>query len=267
MARAPLHPLLAEIRRELSREAEPERAKGMQAYMKSAMPFLGVPSPRMRAICKRVFAGHAIVDAATWRNDVLALWRGAKFREERYAAIELTSERRARAFHTMDALPMFEEMIVDGAWWDHVDALATHHLSLILANEPAKMRRTMLAWSRDADMWKRRSSILCQLPFKAKTDRELLYACIEPSIGRSEFFLRKAIGWALRQYAKTDPDEVVRYVETNRARLSGLSVREALKNVPGSSTSAATSSPGPAAPRRSGAADRPTPRRARRAPS
>jgi 3-methyladenine DNA glycosylase AlkD len=230
MSRPSVPPLLSKIRRAFAREGDPERAKGMQAYMKSAMPFHGVSAPRMRAICKQVFTEHEIAEASAWRADVLSLWRGARFREERYAAIELTSDRRARPFHTMAALPMFEEMIVDGAWWDLVDTIATHHLSAILANEPKPMRRTMLRWRRDADMWKRRSAILCQLPFKAKTDLALLYACIEPSLASREFFLRKAIGWALRSYAWTDPAEVARWVEANRARLSPLSVREALKN-------------------------------------
>ena len=79
-------------------------------------------------------------------------------------------------------------------------------------------------------MWKRRSAIICQLSAKRETDLDLLYTCIEPSIGRPEFFLRKAIGWALRQYTWTDPDEVARYVAANVDRLSGLSQREALKN-------------------------------------
>jgi 3-methyladenine DNA glycosylase AlkD len=232
----------------------------MQSYMKSEMPFHGVGAPRLRAICKQVLAGHLVDDASVWRRDVLAVWRGARFREERYAAIELARDRRARAFQTMDALPMYEEMIVSGAWWDLVDTIASHLLSAILVNEPKKMRRTMLAWSRDADMWKRRSAILCQLPFKSKTDTELLYACIEPSLGRKELFLRKAIGWALRAYAWTDPAEVVRFVRANEARLSPLSVREALKNV----DAEATSSPARGAPRRSDAADRRTPPRARR---
>lgn len=246
MAGSSVPPLLAKIRRSFAREGDPERGKAMQAYMKSAMPFHGVPAPRMRAICKELFAAHEVKDAATWRSDVLALWHGARFREERYAAIELTSDRRARPFHTMDALSMFEEMIVDGAWWDLVDTLATHHLSAILASDPKPMRRTMLRWSRDADMWKRRSAILCQLPFKEKTDLALLYACIEPSLASREFFLRKAIGWALRSYAWTDPGEVARWVEANRERLSPLSVREALKNVgksAGKTTARTTSSP------------------------
>jgi 3-methyladenine DNA glycosylase AlkD len=93
------------------------------------------------------------------------------------------------------------------------------------------MRRKMLAWSRSGDLWKRRTAIICQLGFKAETDLQLLYACIEPSMGSREFFLQKAIGWALRQYAWTDAAEIKSYVRRNRTRLSALSCREARKNL------------------------------------
>ncbi|THD35235.1 MAG: DNA alkylation repair protein [Sphingomonas sp.] len=218
------------VRRALQVVADPARAPAMQAYMKSEMPYLGVSTVPRRAALKAVFAGIEWPDAAAWQTDVLALWRGATFREERYAAVELAALKSARRFHTIDALPMYEEMIVTGAWWDHVDEIATHRLWTILQNDRAAMRKAMLGWSTDADMWKRRSAIICQVPAKAATDLDLLYTCIEPSIGRSQFFLRKAIGWALRQYAWTDPDEVARYVAANADRLSGLSQREALKN-------------------------------------
>jgi hypothetical protein len=89
----------------------------------------------------------------------------------------------------------------------------------------------MRAWSRDDDMWKRRVSIICQISFKKDTDRELLYANIEPNLADRNFFIRKAIGWALRSYAWTEPEEVARYVAANEARLSGLSRREALRHV------------------------------------
>jgi 3-methyladenine DNA glycosylase AlkD len=223
--------LIATVRAALSDAAIPDKAPGMQRYMKSAMPYLGVPAPALRAVCKSALTAIPIRTATTWRRTALALWRGARFREERYAAIELTGDRRARAFQTMNALPMYEEMIVTGAWWDYVDVLAKHRLGPLLAAYAAPMRDVMLAWSHDEDMWKRRSSILCQLGFKERTDRALLYACIEPSLGSTEFFLRKAIGWALRQYAWTDPREVQRYVKKNEHRLSPLSRREALKNV------------------------------------
>src|SRR5688572_20929768 len=93
------------------------------------------------------------------------------------------------------------------------------------------MKREMRRWSRDDDVWKRRTSILCQVTFKKDTDLELLYDCMRPSLTSREFFLRKAIGWALRQYAWTDPREVRRYVAEHADRLSGLSRREALKNI------------------------------------
>ena len=228
---APETPLAPSVRAALAEVADPARAPGMQAYMKSAMPYLGVSAVPLRQVCKTLFKGLAWADAETWQRDVLALWRGAEFREERYAAFELTGVKAAALFHDLSALPMYEEMIVTGAWWDFVDAIAGQRLWTILENEGEAMKRAMLAWSKDRDMWKRRSAILCQLRAKQLTDLELLYACIEPSLDSKEFFLRKAIGWALRQYAWTDPAEVRRYVARQQDRLSGLSRREALKNV------------------------------------
>ncbi|MBS0479969.1 MAG: DNA alkylation repair protein [Proteobacteria bacterium] len=223
-------PLRHRVRQALEAVAEPERALAMQAYMKSAMPYLGVSSAPRRAALKAVFAGLDWSGSAAWQRDVLTLWHAAEFREERYAAIELAAVRAARGFQHIDALPMYEEIIVTGAWWDYVDEIAGHRLWALLQNDRAATTSAMLAWSTDADLWKRRSSILCQLPAKTATDLDLLYRCIEPSLGSTEFFLRKAIGWALRQYAWTNPDEVARYVAANGDRLSGLSKREALKN-------------------------------------
>jgi len=199
--------------------------------MKSAMPFLGVGAVPLRAACQRAFSRIEIPDFVSWKDTVLAIWREARFREERYGAIQLCADRRARPYQTMEALPMYEEMIVTGAWWDLVDALATHRLGDVLRAEPAAMKRKMLAWSRSRNLWKRRSAILCQNRFKQDTDLKLLYACIAPSLASRDFFLRKAIGWALRQYAWTNPREVQRYVRQHEKQLSGLSRREALKNV------------------------------------
>jgi len=203
----------------------------MQAYMKSAMPYHGVPTPALRRVYKQVFAEVDLPSAEAWQGEVLALWRGAEFREERYAAIGLSGLRRADRFQTLDALPMYEEMIVSGAWWDYVDSLAGHRIGLLLRRFPDPMRATMLAWSQSDDLWKRRTSIICQLGFKRETDLDLLYACIEPSLTSREFFLRKAIGWALREHAKTDPDWVRRFVAEHVDALSGLSKREALKHL------------------------------------
>jgi 3-methyladenine DNA glycosylase AlkD len=143
------------------------------------------------------------------------------------------SDRRYLSYRTPAVVPMLEEMIVEGAWWDYVDALASHPLGDVLVADPPRVSRVMRRWARDRDMWKRRAAILCQLRRKGATDVALLYDCIEPNLADREFFIRKAIGWALRQYAWTDHREVKRYVNANRARLSALSVREALKNVTG----------------------------------
>lgn len=219
--------LLAELRA----AAEPERAPAMQAYMKSAIPYLGVSALPLRQVCKRVFAGLAWTDSAAWQADVLAIWRGAEYREQWYGAIELTGVRAAQTFQDMGALPMYEAMIVAGAWWDVIDTIAGQRFWTLLENDRKAMDKAMRAWSRDANMWKRRSAILCQLRGRSETDLDLLRACIEPSLDSKEFFLRKAIGWALRQYARIDPAEVARYVAANEGRLSPLSRREALKYV------------------------------------
>ena len=218
------------VRSALEAAADPERAPGMQAYMKSAMPYRGISAPRMRAITKQVFADHPPATCEEWRAEVLELWRGAQFREERYAAIGLLADRRHRDCRVPDALPMYEEMIVTGAWWDYVDEIA-HHVGDLLRAHPDVMKPVMSAWSTDEDLWKRRVSIICQISFKKDTDLELLYGNIEPNLAERNFFIRKAIGWALRAYAWTDPKEVARYVAANESRLSGLSRREALKHL------------------------------------
>jgi 3-methyladenine DNA glycosylase AlkD len=219
------------VRRELKAVGDPARAPQMQAYAKSAMPYRGVPAPLFYKICRRLFHDVEFASEDAWREEVLGLWRGAKFREERYAAMELSGIRQALEYQTPDAMDVYEEMIVSGAWWDYVDAVASHRVGPILRNFPVPMKRLMRQWSRGDNLWKRRTSIICQLGSKESTDLRLLYDCIEPSLGERDFFLRKAIGWALRQYAWTDAAEVVRYVNEKGGALSPLSKREALKNV------------------------------------
>ncbi|HZK73663.1 MAG TPA: DNA alkylation repair protein [Clostridia bacterium] len=218
------------MRAALAAAADPERAPGMQAYMKSEMPYRGIPAPDLRAITKLVFAAHPLTSCDDWRSAVLDLWRGASFREERYAAIALLSHRSHKECRTPAEMPIYEEMITTGAWWDYVDELA-QQIGNLLRSHPDQMRPVMRAWSTDKNLWKRRVSIICQISFKRETDLDLLYANIEPNMAERNFFIRKAIGWALRSYAWTDPAEVARYVAVNEERLSTLSRREALKNI------------------------------------
>jgi 3-methyladenine DNA glycosylase AlkD len=223
--------LVTELRSTLKKAGDPVKAAAMKSYMKSTMAYHGVQTPLLRQLCRKVFAGVNFNSSTDWQEQVLNLWRNARFREERYAALLLAGDKRAQAFQTPAAVKMYEELIVSGAWWDYVDDIASHRIGPILRDHPTPMRRKMLTWSKCDDPWKRRTSIICQLGFKERTDLELLYACIEPSLGSREFFLQKSIGWALRQYAWTDPAEIKRYVQLNQARLSALSRREALKNL------------------------------------
>jgi 3-methyladenine DNA glycosylase AlkD len=112
-----------------------------------------------------------------------------------------------------------------------VDAVAVHRVGPILEGRPGAVKKVLREWSRGRNLWKRRSAILSQITLKERTDLAFLYQCIEPSLGSEEFFLQKAIGWALREHAWTDPREIVRYVRGRRDRLSKLAKREALKNI------------------------------------
>jgi 3-methyladenine DNA glycosylase AlkD len=238
MPRRP-HPLVVAVRGGLAALADPARAAGAQAYMKSEMPFRGVPAAEQKRLWRQAFAAHLPATGAEWQQVILDLWRPAAYREERYAAIGLASDRRYLSYRTLAAIPMLEEMIVTGAWWDFVDTLASHPLGDVLIADPARVSRLMRRWARDPNLWKRRAAILCQLRRRQQTDLTLLYDCIEPNLADPEFFIRKAIGWALRSYAWTDAPEIRRYVAANRGRLSPLSAREAMKNIAGSGADSA----------------------------
>lgn len=219
------------MRSALATQADPEKAPRMQRYMKSAMPYLGLQSPALRRVCREVFGSLLLNDAEAWQAAVRELWYGAEYREERYAALELLADRRYAQWRTLDALPLYEELIVSGAWWDLVDGIATREVGDLLRREPRAMRAVLLRWSTSDDHWLRRTSIIAQVGFKRATDENLLFACIAPSLGERDFFLRKAIGWALREYAKVEPSAVRQYVTAHESALSGLSRREALKHI------------------------------------
>jgi 3-methyladenine DNA glycosylase AlkD len=201
----------------------------MQAYMKSELPFLGVQLTPLREAARDAFRGRRLASFEAWRDTVLALWRGARYREERYAALELAGAKAYAEYRTPAALPLYEELVVTGAWWDYVDWIATRHLRELHERFPDEAREAILEWSRDPNLWKRRAAIISQIGLKDRTDPELLATTIEGSIDDCDFFARKAIGWALREYSKTDGDWVRRYLAENEERLSPLSRREAIK--------------------------------------
>lgn len=220
------------LRRGLAERADPARAPGMQAYMKSAMPYRGVSTPEHRRLVREVLtAVGPPADRASWEATVRELWDGASFREERYVAVDLCRHRSARAWQDPAAVAMYDHFVVTGAWWDHVDAVAIGLLAPILRSDRADVEPVVRTWIDDDDPWRRRTAIILQNRAKADTDTALLADAILASAHDRGFFLRKGIGWALREYAKTDPAWVRTFVEVHGDRLSPLSRREALKHL------------------------------------
>jgi 3-methyladenine DNA glycosylase AlkD len=223
--------LIDEVRHGLRAVADPSKAPAMQAYMKSAMPYYGVPAPVAKRVFARVLKAHPAESREPWLATVRALWYDATHREERYAAIAMAGHPAYVGYQDPDSLDLYRELIVTGAWWDFVDTLASHSVGPILRAYPDEVRPAIVRWSTDPDLWLRRTSIICQLGAKQSIDLDLLTACIEPNLADREFFIRKSIGWALRQHAWTDAAWVQDYVRRQGDRLSPLSRREALKNV------------------------------------
>lgn len=224
--------LIEGIRASLKAAGDPERARSAQAYMKSDMPSLGVPVPEVRRIVKAAAKASPFTSGAELRDTVLRLWREAGAREERYAAIDLTAARVVAA--DLQMVPVYEEFIRSGAWWDLVDGVSPRIRDLLLAH-PDAMAELMLHWAADGDMWVRRAAITSQVGAKARTNRALLAAVILPNLADGEFFIRKAIGWALREYSKSDPEWVAEFAAEYKDRLSALSFREAVRRLPAAS--------------------------------
>lgn len=231
----PVRTLVGAVRAALAEQANPVRAAEQQRYMKSAMPYRGLTSAHLRATLRPVLAAYAPATRAGWERAVRTLWDGALFREERYAATALAQHRSARAWQDPGTMELYRHLVITGAWWDHVDDIATHCVAPILARHTQSETPRMRAWAVADDLWLRRVAILSQLPFKESTDLALLTDVIEANVEGtaygSEFFIRKAIGWALRQHARVDPDWVRRFVAAHADVLSGLSRREALKHL------------------------------------
>ncbi|GAB3441287.1 DNA alkylation repair protein [Phycicoccus ginsengisoli] len=227
------HPLVEAVRETLAPAGDPQRARAQQAYLKSAMPFRGLTSPELKALLRPLLADPTlrIGDRATWEGAVRELWDEATHREERYAATALAGHRSYRAWQDDATLPLYRHLVVTGAWWDLVDDVASHHVGPILLSHRETATPVVWSWATDDDLWLRRTSVICQLAARERTDVELLRHAIEWNLDDPSFWLRKAIGWALRQHARTDPDWVLARVAEWDGRLSALSRREALRHL------------------------------------
>lgn len=231
MTAGPDDRLIGAVRDALREAADPALAPAMQAYMKSAMPYLGVRVPAVRALTRGAEKDAPPADLAALTATAGALWRSASYREERYAATALLDTATARRLRDASLLPLLEKMIRSGVWWDHVDEVS-HRVGDLLALDRDAMTPVLRAWAGDDDRWIRRSAIIAQLGHKSRADLALLTAVIEGNVDQRDFFIAKAIGWALREYARTDPEWVRAFLERHADRMAPLSRREARKHLP-----------------------------------
>jgi 3-methyladenine DNA glycosylase AlkD len=213
---------------ELARVGDPARAAAMAQYMKSDMPFYGVPKPERTEIYREMRKRFPITTRAGYQTAVRALW-AQPYREEKYCAIRLAVDH--PRYVTIGTVPLYRQMIIEGGWWDFVDDIAARLVGKVLLDDRARMHPKLDRWIDDPNMWIRRTAILSQLKHKAATDQDQLFGYCLKRADEKEFFIRKAIGWALREYAKTEPDGVRAFALEHRERLSGLSFREATKHL------------------------------------
>lgn len=224
----PLLDELLNLERGLRAVADADRSVTMAAYLKDQFPMLGVGAPQRRQALKDAINTQVVPS----REDVIAAV-DALFtlpeREFHYCGVDLA--RRWQRVLGVGDLPWLASLVGTHSWWDTVDALAVHPVGHVVRHDRETARPTLDQWVASDDLWLNRTAILHQLLFKGATDAEQLFEYCDHHAASTEFFHRKAIGWALRQYARTDADAVIDYVDERRHVLSGLTVREALKHM------------------------------------
>ncbi len=212
----------------LAARGDPEAATSMAAYMKTEMPFHGVKKAGRTTVLRKLVAEFPLATHGQYVATVTALWE-QPHREEKYLAVAWA--RHWSRWITPTSLPLYERLIVEGAWWDLVDDVAANLVGTVLLEERVQVRPVLEEWVDDGHLWRRRTAIISQLTHKQETDEEMLFTFSLRRAHEDEFFIRKAIGWALRQYARVAPDAVHAFVLDHRDAWSGLTLREATKHL------------------------------------
>lgn len=203
-----------------------ELAAPMAAYLRNQFPFLGINSPLRKQLLKEQFTEFSLPKPENLVDEAWMLYNLPE-REYQYAAIALLDKMKKSL--TFEDLPFLKKMIETKSWWDSVDSIAPTLVGYLIKTDRTRGEQLMLEWSHSSNMWTNRAAILHQLKFKQETDTALLAKIIAEHSASNEFFIQKAIGWSLREYAKTDPDFVQAFASAND--LKPLSRREALKNI------------------------------------
>lgn len=203
-----------------------EAAVHMAAYMRNQFAFLGIKTPLRNALLKEQFLKHHLPETKSLKEEIWKLYLLPE-REYQYAAVALLEKMKNQL--SVADLPFLRKLIETKSWWDSVDSIAPRIVGGLVLAERIGGSAVMLEWAQAQDMWTNRAAILHQLKFKRHTDTAVLSQIILTHSGSPEFFIQKSIGWALREYAKTDPDWVHSFTESNN--LMPLSKREALKHI------------------------------------
>jgi 3-methyladenine DNA glycosylase AlkD len=209
----------------LKAQADPDQAGPMAKYLRDQFPFLGIKTPERRALLKGFVSEHGLPPMAELAEIVRQLWELPE-REYHYSAVYLLGRRQRQL--TPGYIPLIEHLIVTNSWWDTVDGLATNSVGSLLARYPDIRDGTIGRWRVSDNFWLRRVTLLFQLKYKDRTDEALLYDLIQENLDSKEFFIQKAIGWALREYSKTAAGSVQTFVFATQD-LPALSRREGLK--------------------------------------
>lgn len=205
-----------------------KRAEGAEAYMRNQFTFFGISTPERRAIQKTFHEHYALPPIDQLEFIVHSLWN-KKERELHYFAMEFALKYKKQL--NEQHLPLMEFLITTNSWWDSVDVVAPKLVASIFSTRPALAREKACAWIKSDNIWLMRSALLFQLLYKEKTNEKLLFELILKSHKHPDFFIRKAIGWTLRQYARTNTVAVKRFLKENGNQLSPLSLREASKHL------------------------------------
>ena len=208
---------------ELEAAKDPEKAGPMEAYMRYQFPFLGIAGPERNALYRKYFLSAKKTKMIDW-DFVDTCWEKEP-REYQYVAANYLKA--MQSYLTKDDLPKLERLVVTKSWWDTVDILDRVVGSLV-ANHP-ELEEVILKWSLSDNIWLRRVAIDHQLLRKEKTNVQLMEKILLNNLDQTEFFINKAIGWALRDYSKTNPEWVESFIEKNKERMAELSIKEASK--------------------------------------
>ena len=208
---------------EMIQHKNEEQARQMSKYMLNKFEYIGIKTPERRKIFKNFFKEYKNEEKIDWEF-VNKCWEN-KYREFQYVAADYLKNMKDKL--TRDDIPKLKQLILKKSWWDTIDNLDMTIGALALKD--SNVNKILLEWSLDENIWLKRIAIDHQLLRKEKTNTELLEKILKNNLGQTEFFINKAIGWALRDYSKTNPNWVKNFIEKNREKMAKLSIREASK--------------------------------------